>query len=58
VSEKLDPTVLVAWGISKDLNVGKFRPEQCNYVAWRRHAFAFGPRGRRRTGARRETVHG
>jgi putative restriction endonuclease len=58
VSDKLDRTVLTAWGIPENLNVGGFRPEQCKYLAWHRETFGFGARARRRAGARRSTVDG
>jgi HNH endonuclease len=41
LSAKLAPTVLVAWGIPKDLNVGEFRAEQRKYLAWHREAYGF-----------------
>jgi putative restriction endonuclease len=41
LSETLDLKVLGAWGIPKDLNVGQFRSEQCQYLAWHREAFGF-----------------
>jgi putative restriction endonuclease len=42
VAAELNPTVLAAWAIPQDLNVGEFRPEQRNYLAWNREAFGFG----------------
>jgi HNH endonuclease len=42
MSSALNQMVLSAWGISTDLNVGEFRPEQCTYLAWHRQAFGFG----------------
>lgn len=42
LSAKLAPTVLAAWGIPKDLNVGQFKPEQRNYLVWHREAYGLG----------------
>lgn len=32
VSQKLDPTILTSWGIPVRLNVGRFKPEQAQYL--------------------------